>query len=533
MARSIRILVFALLLAPAAMTSALANTYYIAANGSDSNDGASKTTPWMHAPGMTNCTGNCGSTTPAPGDTFIFRGGDTWHEHAASGSPVGLPWIWSWSGAAGKLIYVGVDKTWFAGSSFARPILNEDNPLSTSTVSSCRYDDQNVNTAMFDGASYITFDGFEFTGKCWSGAQDPNTSSFTFNGTHVVVENLYFHGWTVQSGFTYDDHASIAGGIRKGDTSNICQYNVFDGSDSTYGTTGSYPSGKATGFAIRNACGVVAFSVFNRVSNGLISSTTSVHDCLFHDLYEPQGSQHGNIWNSNNDNLINLGPQSFYNNVTYNINEGVGTWLMPSGNVAYIFNNVSWNQSNSSNCFLLGGGTPATTAYIYNNTFDSPCNVRALNNGFDPVWNGTIFFQNNHYIGYSPASISSTYSCDSGARCTFTDNGNEVFQSESVANGQGYDKADFYAPTSANDATLGVAANDTNLCRTFSADLALCSGTSRGVTEQPGSGGLVATSPAISPVARPASGAWAAGAYELPGGPAPLKPPTNLTAIVE
>jgi hypothetical protein len=385
---------------------------------------------------------------------------------------------------------------------------------------------------MFDGASYITFDNFEFTGKCWSGAADPNTSSFTFDGTHVIVEHLYFHGWTVVTGFTYDDHAAIAGGIRKGDTSNVCEYNVFDGSDSTYGTTGSYPSGKATGFAIRNACGVVAYSVFNRVSNGLISSTTSVHDCLFHDLYEPQGSQHGNIWNSNNDALVNVGAQSFYNNVTYNINEGVGTWLMPIGNTAYIFNNVSWNQSNSSNCFLLGAGTPATSAYIYNNTFDAPCNIRALNNGFDPVWHGTIILENNHFIGYSPANVSSTYSCDSGATCTFTDKGNEVFQSESTANQQGYVRGNFYAPTGSNDATVGAGANDTSSCRTFSADLALCSGTSRGVIEQASAGGMIATSPAISAVARPASGAWAAGAYQFGGGAA-LQPPSNLAATVQ
>lgn len=66
--------------------SAFGSTYFIAANGSDSNNGSSKTTPWLHAPGMPNCTGKCASTTPKPGDQFIFRGGDTWHFGNSSAS---------------------------------------------------------------------------------------------------------------------------------------------------------------------------------------------------------------------------------------------------------------------------------------------------------------------------------------------------------------------------------------------------------------------------------------------------------------
>jgi hypothetical protein len=54
-------------------------TFYIAASGSDSNNGTSKSTPWLHAPGMPTCSNNCNSHSPSPGDQIIFRGGDTWH----------------------------------------------------------------------------------------------------------------------------------------------------------------------------------------------------------------------------------------------------------------------------------------------------------------------------------------------------------------------------------------------------------------------------------------------------------------------
>src|ERR1700683_21618 len=35
--------------------------YYIAANGSDSNNGTSETSPWQHAPGMPACSATCAS----------------------------------------------------------------------------------------------------------------------------------------------------------------------------------------------------------------------------------------------------------------------------------------------------------------------------------------------------------------------------------------------------------------------------------------------------------------------------------------
>src|SRR5271156_6951026 len=102
--------VLALLTIFFAAGSAFATTYYVAANGSDSNNGTSKTTPWLHAPGMQNCSAICASTTPNAGDQFVLRGGDTW-------SSSSFPWTWAWSGSSGNAIQVGgSDQTWFAGT---------------------------------------------------------------------------------------------------------------------------------------------------------------------------------------------------------------------------------------------------------------------------------------------------------------------------------------------------------------------------------------------------------------------------------
>ena len=510
---------------------ASATSYYIAANGNDASSGTSKTSAWQHAPGMPNCKAACASAKPQAGDSIIFRGGDTWHFGNSGLSPYvgGKTWNFSWSGANGNPIYIGVDQSWYSGGSWTRPVLTGDDAITTSAVSSCTYDFNNVNVVLLGTDNHIRLDNFEMSGFCYSGTSDPNAGFVNFGGTDAIVENMYFHGMTIESALNYDEQVAIHGSGNgfKGDLTNQCLYNVFDNSDGSLGATGAYPSGKASLEAIQNACAVVAYNVFKRVSNGIVGTSTKVHDNLFHDMYEPQGAVHGNIWNSNNDGLVNVGSQSFYNNVFYNINEGVSVWLMPNP-TAYIFNNVAWNNSNSANCYVIGGSVGATL-YFYNNTSDAPCNLRALNNGFDPVWNGTVYMQNNHFIGYSPASPASMYNCDSGATCKWVDKGNELFQTEAVANSQGYTPANDYAPASGG-ATIGAGSNLSSLCATFSSDSELCGGTSDGVSEQSSSGGEIASDPAIPMVPRQSS--WDIGAYNFGSGGQPA-PPTGLAAAVQ
>src|ERR1700733_6228161 len=65
----------------------ITNCYYIAASGSDSNNGTSESTPFLHAPGMGACGNNCSTGLIVPGVGFIFRGGDTWHFGNSGASP--------------------------------------------------------------------------------------------------------------------------------------------------------------------------------------------------------------------------------------------------------------------------------------------------------------------------------------------------------------------------------------------------------------------------------------------------------------
>jgi hypothetical protein len=527
------------------VTGGQVQSFYIAANGSDSNNGTSKTTPWQHAPGMPNCTGTCGGHVPAAGDQFIFRGGDTWHY--SSGAPVGLPWNWTWSGSNGNPIYIGVDKTWFSGSSWARPILTMDNPRSTVLVSSCTYDDTNNYAVSIQNDSYVTFDNFEFTGLCQQTAS--STALFQIQGsTHLLVENNYFHGWSAAIG-SQDQHELIRGSCATKATFNEFAYNVFDGSDSFHGTTNATNqcAGAQAGVAPPCSMGFAMYcdtynvhhSIFRYLSNGIVGTNIStIHDNLFEYMWiSYDGQTHPNVVESVGN--VAGAPYYFYNNVIRHTNQVVTYWPQ-FDQAGYEFNNVFFDlgtiSNASNNCFLQSPASSSSTpvAYIYNNTVDGPCGViLAGGNSTTPAWNGTANFENNHFIGYGSA-LPSVWTCQTstGALCTVNDNGHDILQSELAANAQGYTPSNNYQPTSGG-ATIGAGANLTNVCAIFSLDSSLCSGTTMGVIEQAGSGGYVAISPAIPTVPRPSSGAWDAGAYLYSSGQASRpNPPTGLTATV-
>jgi hypothetical protein len=527
---------------PSGVPSGITSCYYIAANGVDSASGTSEASPWLHAPGMTGCSGACAAVTPTQGQGFIVRGGDTWHYSA--GSPVGLPWTWSWNGSSSKPIYIGIDPSWSVGGNWARPILTMDNPLSNNQPSSCTYDDNSNTAVSLNGVSNVTFDNFEFTGKCWGGEPSGASLNLGTGATNVTVSNSYFHGWTMAKTATDDRHFMIGSYTTNSNTGNVYSGNVFDGSDSTFGNVCTTPTcvgnfsatqGAATGWAIAGECYDVHGNVFRHVSNGIeCGNITIVHDNLFEYLFEPlNNAPHGNVVES-------LGGYTgetayFYNNVTRNTNEGVNWW--PQFTNAYIFNNVWENDGHYSpdaNCLMIsppGASNIAETvnAFVYNNTFDGTCSAQAqAGNTWTPHWasGSSLTFANNHILDRT--SISGFFTCNSPSVCGQTDSGGEVFQTTSAANAQGYTLANNFQPTSGSGATVGAGNNASSSCATFSPDRSLCAGTSDGSSEGPD---YIAVDPAIPMIPRASS--WDAGAYEFGSGGSDPNPPTGLTAAVQ
>ena len=555
MGRLIRFTFFTMLTVFLTPGAALASTHYIAANGSDSNDGASKSTPWLHAPGMPNCTGTCASFKPVAGDQFIFRGGDTWHFGNAAAVPyIGGTWNWAWSGSSGNPILIGADLTWFSGSSFARPVINGDNPLSTSFPSSCAYDESNRYFVTLNAVSYVTFDNFEFPGRCWAGQISSSAVIYLPGTSNIIISNCYFHGWTATPG-SYDNFYAILGSGATADHNQFA-YDIFDGSDSSRASGPNDPNCQWKVLPANNLCqsgqGIyfaaydVHNCIFRYLSNMMVTTNThTVHDNLFEYLYDTYGSglqQHPNVLN----NIANTAGQNiyFYNNIVRHTYVTEDIYLAVT-NTAFVFNNVFYDDMNvpsfgiiASGCFRfnsVSNSVPTQAAFIFNNTIgDSNCQFN-FDHANSPLtaWNGTATFQNNHFIGFSTAALSSVYSCPTTATCTIVDSGSEIFQTTVTANAQGYVAGNNYAPTLASNATVGVGANASGQCATFSTDSALCSG-GTGTYEATGNGGRIVVSPGITVVPRPSSGTWNAGAYEFGSASAGKpNPPTGLSAVVQ
>jgi hypothetical protein len=487
--------------------SGYATTHYVAANGSDSNNG-SKTTPWLHAPGMPNCSGNCASYSPAAGDQIIFRGGDTWHFGNSAASPYsGGSMNFTWGGAVGNPIYIGVDQSWFSGPSWVRPIFTGDNPTRTSAVSSCQYDGSNLTFVNLNNTN-LTLDNIEFTGMCWTGSNQNAAyvgKCQCGNPVNIIVENTYMHGWTHTSyasgtscasgqGITGDSHSD-------GGQGNQIVGAVVDGSDS-----------EPTSFSpFLWDCYDVHQSVVRYAQNGVTCNNMhTFHDNLIEHLSEcGDGVGHSNGFEFNSEWK---GTNTVYNNVLRHNTTAVTAWVNPS-QTDYQFNNVLYdNLQQAWDVDPTGGGT---SMYFWNNTIAGP------NVGTPGSWEGKL--EGNVLINTSVLGSPSS-------------NSNEINWTTAQAFNAGYldansSSANVIAPTSSNcngvsPCAISAATNETSACSTVQA---LCSDTTEAVSYN--SLNHTVSYPARTPNVRPSTGSWDAGAYLYtdPTGP---NPPTGLAAIV-
>jgi len=470
--------------------SASATTYYLDyVNGLDSNSGTSKTTPWAHAPGMVGCTATCASVTPQPGDRFILRGGVTWHHDI-------LTWNWQWNGSSGNPIYVGVDQTWFTGASWTRPILNGDGTFGNS----------GPFIQLGSGRSWVTIDNIEFTGLFWTGVPPYGQVAYLNiqNATNSGFTNLYMHGWS---------HGTYASGTRDG-AYGIVGQTGFPAADSNAGsyvdhfTCDGTDTDQASLDCNYAGTQIIRFSIARNVCNGFVGSYTSFHDNLIeniHPCFDP--GNHGNGMESNTSRNAVI-----YNNVFRHTTE-VTLWEAPCcGATSYIWNNVIYDTA-PANVILIGnplsGG--GGRVEIYNNTVEcgpnSDPNASCINSQSMLI---SGIATNNHFISRSANIVTGPFITR-----------NNIVQTGAAANAEGYTMANNFAPTASGKASVGAALNLTASCSITAkaGSLAtLCDDTTFANTR--------------TTLARPATSAWDAGAYQYSLlSPTRPDPPTNLRII--
>jgi len=560
--------------------------FFIAANGSDTNNGISESTPWLHAPGMPNCSGQCATVqaalgsygSSAAGIGLIFRGGDTWHFGNSSASPyTGGTWTPQWDGQGSTCqfegnqtgcFYIGVDTSWFSGGSWSRPVLSGDNPTTSTTVSSCAYQTGSSDTLLNISASpYQILDSLEFTGLCATTAQGAYISN---NGldqpqntpmmTYYV--NLYMHGWSVTAATATG--SSLICVIFAGGSLMTFDHVVVDGSDSNPGTCawGTFPS-------IQH----MRDSIFRHTTQGVANWCHDIHDNIFEYFYNPYIPTHGNALECNMDATGNAQgqpqntPNVFYNNIMRHFDPGMGLngqvdlWLCPTAIPEYWFNNLMYDLNptpGQGSWDIAGpptyGGCPNTgRQYMFNNTLvdtNQPCYLGP---------NGTkgqyLIIANEQMIGAGGYDGSGAGGCIGGPGNT--PSSTIVNMSDALASTQGYttgspgtafidscanDSTRPCSPTASGASTVGTGNNLQSYCTTlagYTSEPAIATdaanackyATTNACSYNAATHTMVC--PAQAPVARPVSGAWDVGAYQYSSSqtqPAAPQVPTLLTA---
>jgi hypothetical protein len=490
---------------------------------------------------MPAATGNAAALNPTGGVGIIFRGGDTWHFGNSGASPyTGGSWDWSWNGTSGNPNYIGVDQTWFSGSSWARPILTWDNPATTSTsLGSCTH----PSNDMWDGGgvgNYI-LDNFEMTGICTTPSNwSPIYVSYNETSAGTFYYNLYIHGWShVQ--FTVAGNCDINSqcmsafrGFPTGYTlgpsapGDVLLFDVVDGADSDP-VQQEFMYGGAW---------EIAYSYFN---DGAQFITRTQH--IFHDntINNFVNSGHSNIMESvGPDQASPANAYAIYNNLFENLylsgpTTNVGFWpIPPVGATLYWFNNVVWNAGpmelfNGPNSYNQG------TTSRFNDTFQ---NIAGGGNdiscGVSP-YSAPYADANIHFISSDVGSIYSSSCSGQGSAAT------NILMTNAAANAAGYTSSTtpVYAPQSGSAPTVGAGTNKTS---TFCAALSSASGSDPTLTDAAAKCAASTTygvaynatthstsSPGAAPTSRPAGGAWDVGAYQYSGAPPPAQPVASVS----
>ena len=510
-------------------TLGITGCFYVSKSaGSDSNSGTSESSPWAHMPGMPSCSANCASTTPASGEGFILRGGDSW-----SASDLGISW--THSGTTSAPIYIGVDQTWYnsasCGGSWCRPIFNP----AGSSMSGNAYFFMNSGST----AANVTLDNIEETG--WSCAA---MESGNMNGTispNTEIENLYVHGWSYNAGDSSCQVFAFSTNISNG-TSDVLganfHNNVVDGSDQTPNPV-SNPSGTKSpvGCALHgdifanNVCRYIynINGLFNQVSGNLIE-------------YVLVGNSGDHCNMTNFQGILNGSTGYAFNNVYRHMECSGGLILWLSGNTAdgsatyYAFGNVFYDVSSGSSqrittCTHPSQGSACGTYYIFNNT-DSASGGQLAGNG-ESSPRGTVYLANNHIIG------SDTLCENLGVTCT--DRGNELYQCAGTGSGcaaQNVSAAfNQYADTQVPYADAPVASTNSTVGagQNASSTLSLpCSGTLTALCSDTAYATYDSTNHTVVMRTASARGStWDIGAYQFGGASSTApNPPTGLSAVV-
>ena len=416
--------------------------------GDDTNDGTAQSAPWRHAPGMHGCADLCLITTLNPGDQIIFKGGITWDSHA-------FPMNITRSGTSGAPIYYGVDKTWFAGLAWVRPIFDL-----TGTVFS--------DSPVVSSADFVTVDNIEIRNARLDNLnQWPTRGNITIeSGTNVTIQNCYIHGWSAAN--PLPGSAATAGIAFFDDAPNgTVEKCTLDGSP-----VGATVSAIYGGKFIRD-------NIIQNVPNAVVILSDE-------EDVEISGNRIFNIRHSSDqtqteNGIVVWGSARIYDNVIHDLFSGATAVSLQSFSFEtdinqYVYNNLVWNiGSNAAVRISLPGGI-GSNQFIYNNTIQAGA-TGCVQFVPGPFVGGNLTVENNHCISDQSSLPAWCWNgAEGNSNCGpvgATALQTNTLMTTATAVSQGYTIASSFQPSSTASGTVGAGTNLTAQCS--SAGPALCS----------------------------------------------------------
>jgi hypothetical protein len=416
--------------------------------------------------------GFAGQYSHRTGDRFIFKGGTTW-DHTAFEMDIEV------GGVEGQPDYYGVDPTWFAGSSWSRPVWSGDHTHLGAG-----------DNLVFLRTSWVVLDNIELKQHTAYASWGPASVQVVCS-PHLLLTNLWVHDWALDASLTADDaHGGVIGVYWSGCSNEDVWLDHSEVSNVEAQTWRQNGDG-ARSIGIR-------YSKIHDVGTGLLFGY--MHDSEMWNVGYPAANTtfdptfHTNtayiaVWEGQDQGR----PGFIYNNYIHDVATGSGAFYpSPGCGTVYFFNNVVMNNHWHADVAIdTEWASPGCGAvYILNNTMENPTppnfpNVLVVDRGY-PF--GTVVIQNNHFIAESAGDFA-------GPVNTLV-NDHNLLETHAEAAAHGYTLANHFAPTSTSSPTANAGTNLSTSCTLSSA---LCSTTSLG-------GSMV-------PSARPSSAAWNIGAY--------------------
>jgi hypothetical protein len=524
------VLVIAAIFFSASICSASAANVYVAQNSTGAANGADCADAYAVTFFNTSSNWGSGSNQIGPGTTVHFCGtitqGIIVNGSGAVGNPITLQFDpttggnISTPGTAGTLIYLSpynyvtiIGHSSEGISPDCQATNNGSSPLMYQNDFSCIYASSSHDITIYNfGCANL----YQHTSSTDTSVPSDTTGCYYASplGANVTIHDFTFH--------------DAEAGIIVGNSSGAVNLNIYNGN--IYNVNHS----------VEIMCG------------GASLSGVAFHDSQIHDptnWYTTANAYHY-------DGFFVQGPTSCSNIYDYN-NWYYGNW-MPSGGTGpifldgsaisgvYIFNDVFTETPSGANGIPLGS---TGTIFLYNNTVI--CSGNAAIGGFASGFglSTTLDIRNNAETGCSTfigaSSATAIAAMDYNAYANLLAGGNAAFYWDGVNTNSGSLASQFtawqgivQAVTAGSEAhsitassaglnsngvpqtgsfVIHAGANLTSLCSGYLA--ALCSTTSAGHT--------------VTPVARPATGAWDAGAYQYGTSAQIPNPPTELTAAVQ